>query len=199
LNRYAYVQNDPVNFVDPTGLFAYLGVVRRFNDPSGGAMLGAVTGSNRRKAPISEYELRRVGGGPQNPAAAQLPPCDITGSGDIGGELITPVLIGPKGGVQLNKKGIYPYFGLAAGIPGRGPGIMAGPSNGVSPGLNAGFSFGAALAISYSAHIDWHTNLFRSLGSQLRNGTWQFGGQKPGASVNVTVVLAPKFLQKNCQ
>jgi len=132
--------------------------------------------------------------GPQNPTP---PPCHGGGSGDIGGELITPVFIGPKGGIQLDGRGnAYPYFGLAGGTPGKGASITVNTQN-VTPGLSVGASGGFIIGGAYSANIDWNTSSFRSLGRQLLNGTWSFGGTTPGVSGNVTVTLAPKALQQN--
>lgn len=34
LNRYSYVENDPVNFIDPMGLLKYIGPVYPPNNPS---------------------------------------------------------------------------------------------------------------------------------------------------------------------
>jgi RHS repeat-associated protein len=83
LNRYAYVQNDPVNFVDPSGLDkTYPGpcplggcivtvLIPRDNNPISNlppGMMGSLTGGIRRIPPISEFEPRRVGGGPQKPS-----------------------------------------------------------------------------------------------------------------------------------
>jgi RHS repeat-associated protein len=213
LNRYAYTQNDPVNFVDPSGLGMVCppdtdGVIHVCHEEWGGYSGGGPLFGGREIAEEilvdnvvgggggGNWGVRRIGLHPQK--RPELPPCNLAGSGDIGGESITPLLIGPKLGFQLDNKGAYPYFGLAAGMPGRGVAITAG-SKPVSPGLNVGFSGGAALAAAYSAHIDWNTTSFKSLAAQLWSGSWQFGGQMPGASANVTVVIAPKWLQKNCQ
>src|SRR6266536_4631847 len=75
-NHYAYVQNDPVNFIDPSGLDP--DVIRFYtrapfwsNDPTGGAMLAAVTGGDwRRRNPINDVgPPDPIGGGgePQHP------------------------------------------------------------------------------------------------------------------------------------
>jgi RHS repeat-associated protein len=86
LNRYAYVNNDPVNFVDPSGLDETPGPcplggcivtvpIPRDNNPISNlppGMIGSLTGGIRRKAPISEFEPRFGGRDreptPQNPA-----------------------------------------------------------------------------------------------------------------------------------
>jgi RHS repeat-associated protein len=51
-NRYAYVQNDPVNFVDPLGL-----------DPAAGA-LGSLLGGNTQIGPGTSTVTINIGGGP---------------------------------------------------------------------------------------------------------------------------------------
>jgi RHS repeat-associated protein len=236
-NRYAYVQNDPVNFVDPMGLeptvcpadmsgpqcmgSGFWGGGFNMNDrnsflnPSGRQIIR--NGEPRTiwffydfaenlidafvaSSMFDGYSIwnptfqQRGVGRLQN---QQPPPCNGEGSGDIGFEAITPVLIGPKGGIQLDGRGnAYPYFGLAGGTPGKGVSIMVNTTN-VTPGLSLGFSAGSVIGIGYSANIDWKTSSFRSFWRQLRNGTWSFGGTSPGASVNVTVTLAPKILQQN--
>ncbi len=213
-NRFNYVQNDPVNFVDPTGLSCQW-VQHRY-------------GVDDLVHPIHweyHWELEchadpiplfpYVGGGPGNlgggpggfggnptapkPTPAPVPvktPCvNGAGSGDIGGELITPFFIGPKGGVQLDGAAAYPYFGLAAGTPGKGVAINV-TTKAVQPGWNIGASGGFIVGAAYSAHVDWNTNSWKSFGTQLISGTWSFGGTTPGISVNTTVVLNPKALQQ---
>ncbi len=78
-NRYSYVNNDPVNFVDPSGLDGEVDDVIRINapgrrwsnDPTNGAIVAALTGTFRRPNPISEFEPRFGGRDreptPQNP------------------------------------------------------------------------------------------------------------------------------------
>jgi hypothetical protein len=115
-NRYAYTQNDPVNLVDPSGLdgetffiVCWNGVCTMVgalivNQAPGSALGGGSGGSGVHHGPLVDAgtEGRCGGGGPGVRAAAltphtrQLPPCNVTSSGDVGGELITPFFIGPK-------------------------------------------------------------------------------------------------------
>jgi YD repeat-containing protein len=156
----------------------------RRRSPWGGAVAGA-----------GAVQYPNTSGNPsQKPVLNAKPPCEPNGSADVGVEAILPVFVGPKGGAQLDSKGIYPYFGLAAGTPGKGLAVSgtAGRQM-VEPGISVGFSAAFIVGFSYSSGPITQPS-FRQA---LRNGTWRFGGGTPGASANITVVLdSPRFVRR---
>jgi RHS repeat-associated protein len=219
-NRYAYVQNDPVNFTDPTGLCIDVLTGEWLPCPPVDPSDVVHTYTFEPGSLFGSYFLPASQGGgsfrgfffggllpspqePQGPANPRentqpvpnaKPPCEPNGSADVGVEAILPVFMGPKGGVQLDSKGVYPYFGLAAGTPGKGLAVSgtAGRQM-VSPGISVGFSAAFIVGFSYSSGPITQPS-FRQA---LRNGTWQFGGGTPGASANITVVLdSPRFVRR---
>lgn len=202
-SQYTGRENDGTGLYFNRGRY-YSPILQRFisEDPiglGGGINLYSYAGNN----PISfsdPFGLKPHNPGddadsnPHTPAPNAKPPCIPNGSADVGVEGILPVFVGPKGGVQLDSKGLYPYFGLAAGTPGKGLAVTGTAGNQmVSPGISLGFSAAFILGFSYSSGPITGP----SFGQALRNGTWQFGAGTPGASANITVVLdSPRFVRR---
>ncbi len=187
-NRYAYTRNDPVNFVDPSGLdpeeYGPGDIIhipapgRRWsNDPTDGAMLAAVTGSGlRRPNPISEFEQRFRGGGggieqhmgrgaqPQKPTL-QPDPCvtsPYVNLGLSGGVL----LFGGSFSFLISNRGIYAQLGGGAMTPQNmritkvgGTPFLRASSSGITPG------WGKTLDLTYYArNYDSNGNLISQEG-----------------------------------
>ena len=132
---------------------------------------------------------------------AVKPKCIPNGTGEVGIEAILPVFVGPKGGFQVDSRGIYPTWGISAGTPGKGVSVTGTASKAtVSPGLSFGFSINVIVGFSFQTGPITHAQ--PSFRQAIRNGSFQFGGGTPGESVNATVVHdTPRFIRNRwyCQ
>jgi RHS repeat-associated protein len=224
-NRYSYTQSDPVNFIDPTGFercwnvdkhewedcgdmkdYGPPVVTNTWNYPYDLWLLyvhGLMISQEQRADEPVPFSTTNVGGALRKTATEpkKIPlRCKPTGSGDIGGSLISPVFVGGTGGVQLDSRGVYGYAGITAGLPpGKGFQIMGGNSP-VSPGLNVQASLGTIFAWSYSANVT-HAKSFKELWSTVVNqGSSQFGGMFPGYGGGGSMyVVFPIYIFPDCR
>jgi RHS repeat-associated protein len=205
-NRYAYVQGDPVNLIDPSGLDGDEGKFGNTpDDPQviststwsyrywrgfGGGEGHEWTGANPN-ADLPKKPWRPERPTPQNPAQPQAkPPCvhsDGGGSGDINGTW-NPLALGYTGGVVVTADKVQPYGGMVLGTPMRAASIMVNTHNDVTPGLGYSISGGFIIGASWSGPLDPH-----HIWSSLKSGSLRYGGTTPG--VGVAVTYAPKILQ----
>lgn len=93
---------------------------------------------------------------------------------------ISPYFVGATGGVLVNGTGLYPYFGIAVGVPGAGGSITSSPND-----PTTGVNFGAQLQGGPAGQIGYAPG---------KNGGWFIevgGGWPPGFSGSGYYVWGP--------
>jgi RHS repeat-associated protein len=147
LNLYRYVLNDPVNLVDPFGLYCLSNVaIAAISGAAGGAVTGAIGAA---------------AGGPLAALAGAAVGAAVGGASGAFGEAIGAS--GPIGGAALGAAGAAAEAGIAGGV-GRG-GIIGGGIGGAVGGPGGGAVGGFAGGL-----IDTRGNAAQRLGGAIKAG-----------------------------
>ena len=195
-NRCSYVENEPTNFVDPSGL-----QLRRIcetwatfyikEDGTRGDMIPGTEherncywiqdsfGLGSSRNPFSQINFGGGGGGSNsNPPVPPKPPCDPDKPSDTNTLDINGAVGFGQAGFQINGSHLSIYAGPSIGPR---PASFAVTASGATPstGVNYNISLASLAAYSYSGSLNTDV-----LGS-LRNGTHGGGAGTPNFSVGL--------------